>query len=201
MPDMQMMPRAPLDAVVSHGANGAGLVVQDCDGTGLALVQVRKGAAADLAARVEAQFGVALPARPVRVRNGSVAFACTAPGVWFASQEGVSNAFAASLRQSLRGVASVTDQSDGYALLRLSGPSLQTVLSRMVPIDLHPRAFACGDVAASVVGHIGILLWRLDDAADGMPRFEIALFRSLVESFWHALSEAAAESGLAIAPR
>ncbi len=43
---------------------------------------------------------------------------------------------------------------------------------------------------------MGVTLWRLEDHSDGTPVFEIVVFRSLAGSFWHALSESAAEFGL-----
>jgi sarcosine oxidase subunit gamma len=64
-----------------------------------------------------------------------------------------------------------------------------------VPVDLHPRIFRSGDVAVTVAAHIGAMLWRLDDDLNGQAVFEIAVYRSLAESFWAALSESAAEFG------
>jgi len=52
------------------------------------------------------------------------------------------------------------------------------------PIDLDPRAFKRGDAATTIVSHIGATIWRCDDDADGNACFEIALFRSLCQSFW-----------------
>jgi len=95
-------------------------------------------------------------------------------------------------------VASVSDQSSGYALLRLTGPKLRDALAKMLPIDLHERAFATGDVASTLASHVGVTLWRLEDGADGSPVFEIAMFRSLAGSFWHALTSSAAEFGLVV---
>jgi sarcosine oxidase subunit gamma len=43
---------------------------------------------------------------------------------------------------------------------------------------------------------MGVTLWRLPDAPDGSAVVEIAVFRSLARSFWHALAQGAAEFGL-----
>ena len=94
-------------------------------------------------------------------------------------------------------MAAVTDQSDGYAVLRLTGPRLRDTLAKLIPIDVHPRAFKIGDVAATVAFHVGATFWRLDDGPDGAPVIEVAVFRSLAGSFWHALSDSAAEFGFA----
>jgi methylglutamate dehydrogenase subunit D len=96
------------------------------------------------------------------------------------------------------GTASVSDQSDGYAILRLTGPKLRDILSKIVPIDVDPREFKPGDVAATITSHMEATLSRIEDAPDGAPVFEIAVFRSLAGSFWHYLSESAAEFGLLV---
>jgi sarcosine oxidase subunit gamma len=106
------------------------------------------------------------------------------------------NEFAASLQEEIGSLAAVSDQSDGYAVLRLTGPMLRNALAKIVPIDLHSRAFKPGDVASTVASHMGVTLWRLPDGPDGSTVVEIAVFRSLAGSFWHALSLSAAEFGL-----
>jgi sarcosine oxidase subunit gamma len=92
-------------------------------------------------------------------------------------------------------VASVSDQSDGYTLIRLSGACVRDTLAKLIPIDVHARAFQAGQVASTVAAHIGVTLWRLPDESDQAPVFELLMFRSLTRSFWHALAEAAAEHG------
>jgi heterotetrameric sarcosine oxidase gamma subunit len=104
------------------------------------------------------------------------------------------------LEREIGSTATVTDQSDGYAVLRLAGPRLRDTLAKIISIDLHSRAFKSGDVASTVASHMGVTLWRLDDEPDGSPVFEVAVFRSLAGSFWAALSQSAAEFGLAVAP-
>jgi sarcosine oxidase gamma subunit len=42
---------------------------------------------------------------------------------------------------------------------------------------------------------MGVTLWRLPDA-DGALVVDIAVFRSLAGSFWHALAQSSAEFGL-----
>lgn len=179
------------------GGNRSGVVVSTHDGEGKATVITRKGCAGALASRVRALYGVNLTAGPRRVYKGATAFVGTAPGVWLAIGRDEGNAFAARLRKELDGLASVSDQSDGYAMLRLAGPSVRDVLAKGVSIDLHPEAFRPGDVAATAVAYMGLTLWRLEDE-NGHPVFEMAVFRSLGESFWRWLSVSAAEFGLSV---
>ena len=193
-----LSPAAPFDGLLPVSATGCGVIAIDRDGLGLATVLVRKGRAGALSQRVRELFGIELPQGPRHVAGGDHAFAGTGPGAWLAIRESGGNAFASSLQDALHDLASVSDQSDGYAVLRLTGPKLRDTLAKIVPIDVHPRGFTPGDVASTVVSHMGVTLWRLQDSGDGSPVFELAVFRSLAVSLWHALSEAAAEFGLAL---
>lgn len=177
---------------------GSGVMVTDRNGLGVAVVLVRNGRIPALAARVQEHFGIALPRSPKRAAARKVAFAATGPAAWLAVWEDGGGGFATSLREAVGDAASIVEQSDGYAVLRISGLRARDALAKGVPLDLHPRAFAIGDVATTSVSHIGATIWRLDDRQDGAPVFEFVVFRSLAESFWHWLDESAAEFGLTV---
>jgi methylglutamate dehydrogenase subunit D len=190
-----LVPRSPLAGAIPNSGGGAGVTAVVRDGLGLATVLARKGASQRLAERLQKRFEVALPATPRRAAGSDVAFAATGPGAWLAICERGVNEFAAKLIGELDGLASVSDQSDGYVLIRLTGARVRDVLAKLIPIDVHPRAFEVGDLASTVASHVGVTLWRLADGPDAVPVFEIIMFRSLARSFWHALAEAAAEYG------
>lgn len=191
---------AAMSAFAGVSASGAGgVTVSDRDGLGIATVLVRKGRADALAARVRDRFGIVLPRGPQRAAHGAIAFVGTGSETWLATGENGGNAFAASLRTELHDDAAVVDQSDGYAVLRVTGRNVRDALAKGVPIDWHPQAFRVGDVASTLVAHIGVVLWRLDDGPGGRAMFEIAVFRSLAGGLWHWLSESGAEFGLRFA--
>ena len=170
----------------------SGIETVDREMLGIATVLVRKGKRAELIARVRERFGVELPAGPQRAVAASartdIAFAGIAPGGWLAMCEDGGAEFAASLAEALDGVASVSDQSDGLYVVRVSGANVRDVLCKLVPVDLHPREFAVGQVAVTLAAHMPVTMWRLADSAAGAAVFEIATFRSFAESFRHALS-------------
>jgi sarcosine oxidase subunit gamma len=194
-------PRSPLAAAgaaaVALSGFDAGVTAAVQDGFGLATVLARKGSSQALAQRVGEHFGLDLPTSPRLSAGSGAAFAGVGPGAWLAMAERGGNAFAARLMRDLQGVASVSDQSDGYVLIRLAGARVRDALSKLVPIDLDARAFKAGDVASTVASHIGVTLWRRPDDSDAAPVFEVIMFRSLGQSFWHALAAAAAEYGFA----
>ena len=81
-------------------------------------------------------------------------------------RENGGNEFASSLKPIITGrFAAISDQSDAYQVFRLMGPHLRAALCKLVPIDIHERAFKVGDVAETIAGHVGMLFWRLDDIA------------------------------------
>ena len=198
MADAALQPRSAFAGLLVAAGNGRGVTVIDRDGLGLATLASRRGRLEELSAAIRNHFGIELPAGPARTVSGAVAMAGTSPGIWLASRERGANGFAAELRAAAGAAASVTDQSDGYGVLRVQGQMVRTVLAKLVPVDLHARAFPVGRCASSIASHMGVTFWRLEDAG-GWPVFEIAVFRSLAASFWRALSESAAEYGLAIA--
>jgi heterotetrameric sarcosine oxidase gamma subunit len=193
-----LTPQAPFAGLPVVSAAGRGVIARDRDGLGLATVLARKGRAELLAQRVRERFGIELPNGPRRMSEGTVSFAGTGRGAWLAVCENGGNGFATSLRETIGDLAAISDQSDGYAVLRLAGPRVRDTLAKLVPVDIHPRAFRPGDVAGTVVAHFGATLWRLEDGPDGSAVFEVAVFRSLARSFWHALGESAAEFGLVV---
>lgn len=93
--------------------------------------------------------------------------------------------------------AAVTDQSDGWAVLSLSGPAAADVLARLVPMDLRLSACPVGTALRSQLNHMNAVILRTGDYA-----FEIMVFRSMARTAWHELETAthmvAARAGVQI---
>jgi sarcosine oxidase subunit gamma len=195
MTDNTLTARAPFTQLVFSCAPGQGLRATDRDGLAIATVLVCKGGMEELTRRVRERLGIELPRGPRRIVAGAVALSGIGPETWLATSETHGHDFLLFLKETIGDAAAVCDQSSGYAILRLTGPKLRETLAKMLPLDLHPRAFAPGDVVSSIASHVGATLWRLQDAADGSAVFEMAVFRSLAASFWHDLTASAAEFG------
>ena len=174
---------------------GPGVLLSERAGLALAAVMVRKGAREALTRRVRTVFGLDLPPTSRRAALGSLAFVWVGPGHWLAVTEGGDgNSFEKLLRHDLSNLASITDQSDGRAVVRIAGIRARDALAKGVPVDLNPRVFTAGDAAVTTVGHIGVHLWQLDEA----PTYEFAVFRSYAAAFWRWLIDSAAEFGVAV---
>jgi len=177
-----------------YGKNGGapGVTIAERQNLGLATVAVRKGQAAALKSAVAEAYGAALPDDSRAAQGPQVSFIGYGPGQWLAVSESLAGeALARELAQRLKGFASISDQHGGRTVLRLSGPRARDVLAKGLPIDLHPRAFGPGSAATSTISLMGVQLWQVDDA----PSYDIALFRSVSESFWRWLTSSAAEFG------
>lgn len=156
---------------------------QSREGLAIAAVMARKNVGADA---IGAALDLTLADGPVLSRGPDMMLIGTGPGCWLAIADGAAPDFAASLATRLTGLASITDQSSGYSIARIAGEGARRLLQRGVAIDLHPTAFAAGSVATTVIAHIGVILWQVDDT----PTYDIATFRSFADSFIHWLDQA-----------
>jgi sarcosine oxidase subunit gamma len=87
-----------------------------------------------------------------------------------------------------RARAAVVDVSDFYVTLSLAGAGARDLLAQGCPLDLHPRAFATGQCAQTLLAKADILLHQLD----ATPRFDIQVRRSHAAYLWDWLIDAAA---------
>jgi sarcosine oxidase subunit gamma len=155
---------------------------------------IARGDRQALSERVRSAFGVHLPTGARVAVAGQIAFVGTGPRTWLALRDGPEQ-LSEELERALGSGAAVADQSDGYAVLRLSGSKVRATFEKGLGVDLHPRAFRPGDAAVTACAHLGVILWQVDE----VPTYEVAVFRSLGPAFWHWLSESAAEYGLRVA--
>jgi methylglutamate dehydrogenase subunit D len=174
-----------------------GIVVSERIGLGLATVAARKSQAEALKTAVASAYGVQLPASSRVVEGSAVSFVGYGPGQWLGVSESfASEALARDLQERLQGLASISDQSGGRTVLRIGGRRARDVLAKGLPIDLDPRSFPLGSAATSAISHMGVQIWQTGDTRS----YDVAIFRSLSESFWRWLTASAAEYGYEVVP-
>jgi methylglutamate dehydrogenase subunit D len=170
--EIGLLSRSPLAAVLQPGHYGQpgqdGLVVQERTGLHIVNLAARRGQGGALAVAVQRSWGLELPTGDLEL----------------------------SLKDRLGSLASLTDQSDGRSVLRLSGSRTRETLAKGLAIDLHPRAFTPGDTALTLAGHIGVQIWQLDDT----PSYEIAVARGYAGSLIGWLLPAGEEFGITVLP-
>jgi sarcosine oxidase subunit gamma len=92
----------------------------------------------------------------------------------------------------------ITDVSDARIALRVAGPSARAVLAKGCPLDLHPRIFAAGSCAQSLLAKASALIHLVDgDQARG-PAFDVYVARSFAHYSWMWLEDAGREYGVQI---
>jgi len=191
-----LTPMSPLNGIATPGRFGRGdgtpgVTIAERDNLGLATLAVRNGQDDALTAAVREAYGVDLPAQSSMAQGKTVSVIGYGPGQWLVVSETLENeALAEDLATRLTGFASISDQSGGRAVLRVSGPRVRDVLAKGLGIDLDPRVFPAGSAVTSTVSHMGVQLWHGE--ADS---YDIAIFRSVSASFWHWLTASAAEYG------
>ena len=86
---------------------------------------------------------------------------------------------------SLARCAALTDQTDAWCSLALTGEAAEAVLARLVPLDLRKSAFKRGHTARSLVEHVHTSITRT-----GTDSFLILAFRSMAQTLRHDLETA-----------
>jgi len=166
---------------------GRAIGVSSRSGLGLATIHARNGMTQEIARRARERLAVDLPQGPTRASAGEWSLMGTGPRTWLASHESGAAALDRLLREALGNLASIADQSDAYAVLRVTGEGVRDLLMRLVPLDVHTRAFPVGSVALTVAAQVRTMLWRLHDSVEGFPTFEIGVPRSFAVDFWQML--------------
>jgi methylglutamate dehydrogenase subunit D len=102
----------------------------------------------------------------------------------------IHNAPYTELKKKLEGLASVSDQSHGRVMIRVTGPKARALLAKGTPVDLHESEFPIGKSALTQMAHVSVHLTRT-----GNDEFKLSVFRGFSESFWEWLTSQAAEFG------
>lgn len=115
------------------------------------------------------------------------------PGQWLAvSQRLPGPLLTEALAAALAGQgAHVVDQSDGFVLMRMTGPNVRRILAKCIAVDLHPQSFAVGRAAAMMCCHVAANVARV-----GADTFEIAVPRSYADDVFEEIVEMGREFSL-----
>ena len=86
---------------------------------------------------------------------------------------------------TLKEIAALTDQSDGWVTIEISGLRSRDVLERICPINLETNHFPSHTVARTSMEHLSVIIIRLDED------FLMLSPRSSADSFLHSVVQSA----------
>lgn len=120
-----------------------------------------------VSAKLKDQVGTGLPA--LNRRSGVMTW--FGHGTWLVAAD-----------VALDALAAVTDQTDAWATVQISGDASVDVLARLVPVDLRPQVFKTNHMAKTMLGHMSVTITRT-----GRDVFEIMVMRSMAATLVHEL--------------
>ncbi|WP_164661033.1 sarcosine oxidase subunit gamma [Tropicibacter sp. Alg240-R139] len=130
-----------------------------------------------LSKAMKAVCGVAYPQANGLTRDGDT------QAIWFGHAQAILVGPAADA--GLAKHAALTDQSDAWAVVTLSGDAAEDVLARLVPVDVRLAHFAVGQAVRTQLMHLSVSLARVDEGT-----FQIMAFRSMAHTLVHDLKTA-----------
>lgn len=142
-----------------------------------AMVSVAPFAGQDkvVSAALKDQLGVGLAPVNRVVRKGDARVQWFGHGTWLVRGDVM-----------VAGLAAVTDQSDAWCAVQLTGAGVEDVLARLVPVDLRAGVFKKDHTARTMLGHMSVAITRI-----GPQAIEVMAMRSMAGTLVHELSVAA----------
>ncbi|WP_293451832.1 sarcosine oxidase subunit gamma [Planktotalea sp.] len=128
-------------------------------------------------AAVETALGIKLP------KVGKSTSRAGQGVVWFSQGQFLALGF--DVPAGVHGLAALTDQSDAWCALDLTGEGAEDVLARLVPVDLRITTFKAGHALRSQLGHMPLHITRLKSGG-----FRLLSFRSMAGTTVHEIQRA-----------
>ena len=192
----------------SRGAAGVALAERPHRG----MVNLRLDPSDETAMNAFAEaFGFALPVQPnTTAGDGEASALWLGPDEWWIvspdpgpdPRPEAGPDLANKLRAALAdGFAAVTEVGEGRTCIRIAGPKARALLQKGCPLDFHPRAFAAGACAQTLLAKATVVIYlSADESAAEGPVFEVYVLRSFAEYLWAWLEDAGAEYGVTVIP-
>ena len=181
MADFTLMPQSPLGG---YERQFASVELVEPQGLTLVSVAIPKDGETALADAVQQAYAVALPevGSSTQSSDGTVRLlGLQRDQIWLLFVHGGDGAAGKTAGQ-LGPAGYYTDQSDGWAMLRVTGPGSRAALERICMLDLSADKFEVGAVARTVMEHLGTIILREDS-----DTFLLLSPRSSAASFLHAV--------------
>lgn len=205
MPDFVWSSQSPLKKALVPGRHGtgkgaSGVALSHISDIALVQVMARRGRNADVAKAAKKLFGAEPPAA-LKISSGkTVTLVWSGPDQFLAfSQLPKTSPSIDEMEQAFSGSASLSNQSDGRCLIRISGPNARDALAKMTSLDLHDSVFPVGSAATTSIDHTAVNFWREADDASANPAYVALVFTSFADTLWHLFVESSLEYGVEVA--
>ncbi|MFY7963099.1 MAG: sarcosine oxidase subunit gamma [Elsteraceae bacterium] len=177
-----------------HGAAGPNPVRLSTPRRDIVQIAARKGQTAALKAALKAAFGLELGEAGHATYGGGLTALPIQPDAWvLVSEPRGEGALAAEVKKAVGVAGSVVDQTHGRCVIALTGERAPEVMARFCRIDLHPAVFGPGRAAVTPMAELFCVLSHGPAA-----HYEMILFSTFADSFFHSVITAAATTGYEI---
>ncbi|MFV0474516.1 MAG: sarcosine oxidase subunit gamma [Pikeienuella sp.] len=187
MAEFTLKPRSVFEGAADAPKGGEGIHFAEGPARGLVSLAARRGGGDALRAALEAAEGLTLPGPGRYAASGALTAMASAPGQWLIAAEGEADP-EARIRAAAGIAGDVTDISDGFVSLRLSGPGARDALARISTLDFTDAAFPVGAFARTRMMQIGVAIRRL--GGETGPAYALETPRSTARSFAHEVNTA-----------
>ena len=186
MAKMSLTALAPLDGF-SLKADGASC----SSNAGFAMISlsVMTGQMVRLDRAVASTFGQNLPKAGHSIEASKMFILSSARDQFFIGRQGNAHNLITDIAKITKNLATITDQSDGWARLILSGPRLPHFMEKFCPINTNLDAFPVGSVARTSVDHLAIIVARLAAKSGDKHRFLVLTPRSSAASLANRIAQ------------
>ena len=181
MAEFMLHPLSPLGGIESRYRDLYLAEVSDQD---IVSIATPLGEQQSLFEAVLSAYHIELPSvgRWQRSPVDNVCFLGTAPNQYFIMSDHSKLSAENKITDKLGETIYVTDQSDSWVVIKIGGPKSRTALERVCAIDLHPDFFPAGNVARTLLDHIGTIIM-----AERNDQFLLLSARSSANSFCKTL--------------
>ena len=149
--------------------------IMELDELALTSISVYKGKSKKLSEQLKKSHGMALP------HNGRATGREGARALWFGRHTLL---VGPKCDEKLTKFAMLTDQSDAWVVLRMSGDLVEDVLMRLSPVEVRFKTFKTGVVVRTGLQHVNVTLHRI-----GANTIDVYGFRSTAKTLCHELTQ------------
>ena len=176
---IKLLPKSAADGLTPIKVSNTEII--EIDTLTLTSISVNKGKLNKLSEQLRKSHGMALP------NKGRATGRDGARALWFGQHTLL---VGPKSDEKLTKFAILTDQSDAWVVLRLSGDLVEDILMRLSPVDVRLKTFKSGDVVRTGLLHVNVALHRI-----GPNTVDVYGFRSMAKTLCHELAQALSTVG------